>query len=430
MTRQLRTIVLPWTEVAGCARLLRKEQRFGRNTARGSNSSLDAPLLIDGVSIIELSEGLAAPYAARLLGDLGADVLKVETPAGDPTRRREPFWPGEQGRDASALFAYLNAGKRRATLDFDARSDIEKLHVLLRDAAILVENQPVGRLQALGIDGPSLRGRHPHLVVLSINPFGRNGPLIESPATDFILQHRAAFAYGMARPVDDPASRGPLAGADHEGPLAVGVTGAMAAMWGLLVAQAGGTAPHIDLASYDFYSLIAFDALAQWLAGERAFSRHRIQREGSEAAGGLTWILPCAGGWVMVSPREQHQWDRWVDLLGNPSWSRDASFCGTRVDRRRNWFELQACMSEWTETLPPEEVARQAQNVSVACFPVSTPSESLRNAQLQHRRFFDRLVSPAGAETSVPGLPFRVEVEGRGCPTAGPHPPSVGPQCG
>jgi crotonobetainyl-CoA:carnitine CoA-transferase CaiB-like acyl-CoA transferase len=101
-----------------------------------------------------------------------------------------------------------------------------------------------------------------------------------------------------------------------------------------------------------------------------------------------------------------------VDLLGNPGWSRNASFCGTRVDRRRNWFELQACMSEWTQTLPPEEVARRAQSVSVACFPVSTLSELLRNAQLQHRRFFDRLVSRAGAEASVPGLPFRIEADG------------------
>jgi len=189
MIRQLRTLVAPWTEGAGWARLLREEQKVGRDAARG-DSSFDAPVLIDDVSVVELSDGLAAPYAARLLGDLGADVLKIETPAGDPTRRREPFWPSEQGREAGALFAYLDAGKRRAMLDFDAPSDIEKLHLSLNDAAILVENQPVPRLQALGIDGPSLHEQHPHLVVLSITPFGRNGPLTESPATDFTRRLR------------------------------------------------------------------------------------------------------------------------------------------------------------------------------------------------------------------------------------------------
>lgn len=120
-------------------------------------------------------------------------------------------------------------------------------------------------------------------------------------------------------------------------------------------------------------------------------------------------------GWRLghgLTAREQHQWDRWVDLLGNPDWSRDATYCGTRVDRRRNWFDLQARMSEWTQIQLPEEVARKAQSVSVACFPVSTPSEVLQNAQLQHRRFFDRLVSPAGTRASVSGLPFRIEIGG------------------
>jgi benzylsuccinate CoA-transferase BbsE subunit len=219
----------------------------------------------------------------------------------------------------------------------------------------------------------------------------------------------------MARPVDDPQARGPLAGADHEGPLAVGVVGALAAVWALLAAQAGSPAPHVDLASYDFYAHIAFEDLALWSAGERTFTRTRVKREGTEAAGGLTWILPCAGGgWVMVSPREQHQWDRWVALLGHPEWSKDAAFCGTRVERRRNWFELQGAMAAWSRELPAEEVARRAQDVAVACFPVSTPGELLRNAQLLHRGLFDRLVSPHGAEARVPGMPFHIRTTSGG----------------
>ncbi len=374
--------------------------------------------MLDGVGVIEWSEGISAPYAARLLGDLGASVTKIETAEGDPTRRREPFWPGEHGDEASALFAYLNAGKRSLTLDVAALRDRERLHALLDGAAILVENQSDGELQTLSMDIATLRQRHPHLVILSLTPFGRSGPLQGMPATDFTLQHRAAFAYAMAAPVADPEKRGPLAGADHEGPLGVGVAGAMAAVWGLLVAQSGATPPHIDLASYDWYAHIATDGLTQWLAGERTFPRRRVQKEGAEAAGGLTWILPCKDGWVMTSPREQHQWDRWAALLGNPPWSQDAALCATRVERRQNWAELQSRMAEWSSQLPAEEVARQAQAVSVACFPVSTPGALLRNAQLQHRQFFDRLVSSRGAEANVPGLPFRIETAGESLPRA------------
>ena len=375
--------------------------------------------MLQGLRVVEWSEGVSAPYCARILGDLAAEVLKIESPAGDAVRNREPFWPGESGPEASALFAYLNAGKRSLTLDLMTSADKAALHNLLDDAAILIESQPEDALRAAGMEIAHLRERHPNLVILSLTPFGRSGPLKNSPATDFTMQHRAALAYGMAKPVDDPSNRGPLAGADHEGPMAVGVAGAMAAIWGLLAAQAGAAPPHVDLASYDFYAMIALDGLSEWIRGERTFSRQRVRKEGTEAAGGLTWILPCAAdGWVMVSPREQHQWDRWVALLGHPDWSRDAALCGTRVDRRRNWGQLQARMAEWSLTLPADEVARQAQAVSVACFPVSTPGELLRNAQLHHRQFFDRLISSQGAGASVPNLPFQITTSAGGLPRA------------
>lgn len=354
-------------------------------------------MLLTGIRVVDWSEGLSAPFAARLLGDLGAEVLRLERPGGDPLRDRGPFWPGEDGPDRSALFAYVNAGKRIVGGELDDH---------LVGADLLIESQ------ADAPDTVAWQARHTSLVVLSLTPFGRRGPLAGVAATDYTLQHRAAFAWNMARPVGDPASRGPLAGADHEGPLAVGVTGALAAMWGLLIAQSGGVAPHIDLSSHDFYAHIAFEGLAEWLSGTREFPRGRVRREGTEAAGGLTWILPCDGGWVMVSPREQHQWDRWTGLLGQPAWSRDAAFCGTRVERRRNWFELQAAMSDWSKTRSPEAVSREAQAVSVACFPVSTPAALLRNAQLLHRGLFDRLTSPGGRTTAVPGLPMQVRTTG------------------
>jgi crotonobetainyl-CoA:carnitine CoA-transferase CaiB-like acyl-CoA transferase len=97
-------------------------------------------MMLGGAKVLEWSEGISAPYSARLLGDLGASVVKVENPAGDPVRTRHPFWPGEDGHEASALFAYLNAGKRSLTLDVTRPDDRERLHGLLDTASILVEN--------------------------------------------------------------------------------------------------------------------------------------------------------------------------------------------------------------------------------------------------------------------------------------------------
>ncbi len=350
--------------------------------------------LLDGVRVVEWAEGIAAPFCARILADLGAEVVKVEPPiTGDPMRAAGPFLPGERPPDSSALFAYLNAGKSSAILE-SARD----LGRHLEGAALLIESHGV-------TDPDALRRNHPDLAVLSVTPFGRAGPLRDVPSSNLTLQHRAAWAHAMARPVDEPEALSPRGGADHEAPLAVGVAAAVAAIWGLLVVQAGGAAPCIDIASYDVYAHLAFADLAEWSAGERAFGRLRVRREGTEAAGGLTWILPCATGWVMVSPREQHQWDKWVALLGNPPWSTDAALCATRVMRRANFFPLQELMAAWSRRFSPAEVARRAQEVGVACFPVSSPGELLDNAQLLHRGFFDRLRT-AGGEIPMPGLPF------------------------
>jgi len=357
--------------------------------------------LLDGVRVVEWAEGISAPFCARILADLGADVVKLERPVtGDPMRAAGPFLPGDNTSNNSALFAYLNAGKRSATLGVSAAPPGRDLD----NAGLLVESHGA-------VDPEALQREYPGLIVLSVTPFGRTGPLRGTPSSDLTLQHRAGWAHAMARPVDEPEALAPRGGADHEAPLAVGLAAAMAAIWGLLVVQAGGAPPCIDLASYDFYAQLGFADLADWSAGERAFGRLRVRRDGTEAAGGLTWILPCATGWVMVSPREQHQWDKWIALLGSPSWSADAALCGTRVVRRVNFFPLQEKMAAWSRQYPPAEVARRAQEVGVACFPVSTPGELLENAQLLHRGFFDRLRTASG-DVPMPGLPFRMAASG------------------
>ncbi len=350
--------------------------------------------LLEGVRVIEWAEGLSAPFCARILADLGAEVVKVEPPGGDRMRAVPPLLPFPDG---GALFAYVNAGKRSLALD-PMGAGAERFQALLRGAALLVHSRPEPFASTVGEPPPGL-------VVLSVTPFGRTGPMRGTPCSDLTLQHRGSWAYAMARPVSDPEAVAPLGGADREGPLAIGVAGAAAALWGLLVVQAGGAAPRIDLASDDFYAFLAFEALVEWSAGERAFPRRRVKREGTEAAGGLTWILPCAQGWVMVSPREQHQWEKWVGLLGSPAWSADAALCGSRVARRTNFFQLQKLMAAWSRQFAPAELAQRAQAAGVACFPVSTPGELLANAQLLHRGFFDRLETGRG-EVPVPGLPF------------------------
>src|SRR5690606_24371248 len=173
-------------------------------------------------------------------------------------------------------------------------------------AAIFVQSNFDATFASTGLTVATLREQFPQLVVLSITPFGLG--IEPSEAPDFILQHHAGLAHATARPVSDPEAQPPLVGADHEGPLAVGVAGALSAVWGLLVADSGEKAPEIDLATQDVYAQVLIDDFVQWGDGKRHFSRDRKDSPSIAPAGGISWLLPASDGFIMVSPREEHQW--------------------------------------------------------------------------------------------------------------------------
>jgi crotonobetainyl-CoA:carnitine CoA-transferase CaiB-like acyl-CoA transferase len=206
--------------------------------------------------------------------------------------------------------------------------------------------------------------------------------------------------------VHAPDEQRPVACADREVALATGVAAANAALWGLLDAELNGAGRMIECAQVDVIAHLLIEPIADYGRGERIFSRVREELQGTEVAGGLIWLLPCRDGFVMISPREQHQWDRWVELLGNPEWSRDVSLCGAREARNLNWLVLQDEMSIWTRRHSRADVFELAQAARVACFPVSGARDLLDNEQLRARAFFDRWNDGSSEALSLPGLPF------------------------
>jgi crotonobetainyl-CoA:carnitine CoA-transferase CaiB-like acyl-CoA transferase len=249
-------------------------------------------------------------------------------------------------------------------------------------------------------------------VTLAVTPFGtfaaRDPAHADALAafTDFTLTHHAGYAFHQARPVHAPGEQPPVACADREVALATGIAAANAALWGLLEAQLNGEGRSIECAELDVIAHLLIEPVADYGRGERTFSRLREDLQGTEVAGGLIWLLPCKDGFVMISPREEHQWERWVELLGNPTWSRDVALCGERTARNENWMILQDEMSKWTREHTRADVFERAQAARVACFPVSGARDLLDNAQLHARRFFDRWEGAGSTPLSMPGLPF------------------------
>jgi benzylsuccinate CoA-transferase BbsE subunit len=276
---------------------------------------------------------------------------------------------------------------------------------------LLIETElpadPEDRLSAT-----ALQDSNNKFVILSMSWLGLDIAAESQPHSPLTLQHRSGYALHQSLPVTDPARRPPVGCAEREANLVVGVSGASAAMWALLVVAAGGRGPHVDLSFHDFFAAHVYPGpLAEWCEGERAFRRSRKDFGGTEVAGGLVWMLQCSDGWIMVSPREQHQWARWIELMGSPEWAKDASLCGDRNARRDNYVAVQKLMSEWTINRTRQAIFDVTRAARVACFPVNDAIDLLENQQLHARDFFNSLRMASGRLLPIPGLPFTITTD-------------------
>jgi crotonobetainyl-CoA:carnitine CoA-transferase CaiB-like acyl-CoA transferase len=356
-------------------------------------------MLWSDISVVEIEGTLAGGFSAKALADLGARVTRIERA------------PGDRLRDLSGggLYGYLHAQKSCVAVDLESRGGRDYAIAALREADLIVLSSGAG-VPTLGALTPTdLTSLEGNPSVLALTPYGLSGQYSRHRGSDLTVAHRAGLAWAQGRPVSNPAIQPPVGLADLEGPLSFGLAASVAGLAAVMSARMIGQGAVIDFAEADYLSHLLIQDAVDYSDGHTRFSRRQESPQGTEIAGGLIWILRCKDGWVVVSPREAHQWDRWVELLGNPPWSKDASIVGDKEARRLNWDQLGDLMTQWTARLSKDEVTSRAQAARVAAFPLSTARDLLQNAQLAQRHFFDDLELEAGKHVRVPGLPFSVE---------------------
>src|SRR5258707_9618745 len=182
--------------------------------------------------IVELARDVAGPYAAKLLGDLGAEVIKVEPPQGDPSRGFGPFPGNRPDPDASGLYMYLNAGKRGVVLDLDR--DADSVLQLVGTADAVVESFAPSELERSGLDAETLRATRPKLVVVSVTPFGQWGPKSTWRGSDLIGFHSSGFAHGFPALQVDSADLAPLNAPTYAAELLAGRAGGAGSLHAVL----------------------------------------------------------------------------------------------------------------------------------------------------------------------------------------------------
>jgi crotonobetainyl-CoA:carnitine CoA-transferase CaiB-like acyl-CoA transferase len=305
---------------------------------------------LHGLRVVDLSTMLAGPYATMLLADLGADVVKVEPPAGDGTRRAGPYRPEDGKHGLAGYFQSVNRGKRGVVLDLKDPSDVERLVELVRQADVLVENYSTGVMERLGLGYERLATENPRLVYAALRGFGdpRTGasPYATWPAFDVVAQAMGGFL-GITGTADGtPVKSGP--GIGDIFPAALLAFGVLAAVHH---ARATGAGQFVDIAMYDAVLSLC----------ERAVYQHSYTGEIPRPQGNGHPLLcpfdifPTADGWVSVAAPHDGHWRILAETIGGTELADDPRY-RTNRERVRHAPDVRAVVGGWLADRTTAEV--------------------------------------------------------------------------
>ena len=354
---------------------------------------------LEGIRVLELGEMVSAAYASKLIGDLGAEVIKVEEPGGDPARRRGPFPDDRVDAEKSGTFLALNTNKRGLSLDLVR--DAAALRQLVAETDILIHNYPPRRMAELGLAYEPFRQLNPRLVMCSITPFGLTGPHKDYHAYELTTAHGGGWAWlspGASERPDLP----PLKAAGHQTDLQAGLTAAMVSMAACARALETGQGEHIDLSVQEY--------VASFL--EQNFVYYSYMGQVASRLGQrllAPWgMFACRDGLIFMVTVEQDQWLRLVELMGNPEWASWEIFQDPFM-RAQNWDVLKPYLDEWMQTWTVEALFKAGQERRICFAPVYSLEQLPRQRQLQERNIFVEVSHPAAGTLTHLGPPYRFQ---------------------
>lgn len=370
------------------------------------------PPPLKGVRVLDLTMFLAGPHGSQILGDLGAEVIKIEPPKGDPTRTTEPyFFAGE-----SAYFIGSNRNKLAMTLDLTKESARSVFHDLTRGADVVFDNYRPGVTRKLGIDYPTLREVNPGIICCSISGFGQDGPYAHRPAYDMVVQ---ALSGGMS--LTGESGGRPVRSGIPIGDLCAGQAAVMAILAALFERQRSGLGTSIDISMLDVQIamlnyIASYHFIGGLVPGPQGRGHSSIPTYASFTAGDNTDVLICAN--------TQEMWERLCVALSRPDLARDERFA-TNADRLRNRAELETLLQEAFRAYRSADLLARLEEQRVPCARVNNVAEALGDPHVQYRRMVRTVTMPTGEDVKVLGNPLKFssigEDEFLSPPTLGQH---------
>ncbi|HEX7928626.1 MAG TPA: CoA transferase [bacterium] len=354
-----------------------------------------------GIQVLELGGGVSAPLAGKLMADLGATVVKIEPPEGDPARRKGPFVNGRTDLEASGLFAFLNAGKRSITADLTQPAGRALLDGLAANAHVLLHNFAPRDMQRLGIDAARLAAVNPRLVVLSMTPFGQSGPYKDWLAEDLNLIHAGGWGWLCPGPGTDPALP-PIKPFGQHAMIQSAVHGAVSALGALYGALHTGQGEHIDFSQHEAVLTIVGRNFMNWSYAGQSDSRL------SKRAYAPNGFFRCKDGHFYLVCIEEEQWQRLVELMGSPAWAKAPRFAD-KIIRAEHEAELNGRLQEWIGQWNAAELFKTCQERKICASKVFAFGELPTQEHLRSREFIREQPLTSDGTVAVPGPPYRLQ---------------------
>src|SRR6266702_3958498 len=340
-----------------------------------------------GLRVLDFSTTIAGPHCARMLADMGAEVIKIETAEGETMRTRPPVRNG-----CSTTFGQLNVGKKSLVLDLKSPEGMEAVRRLVARTDVLVENFRPGVMRRLKLDYAALREINPRLIYCSISGYGQTGPSAELPAYAPVIH--AASGYERAHLAYQPGRSRPDYCGIYTADVLTGVY-AFGAIGAALHQRHGkGKGQHIDVSMLESMLSLTLNEV-QW----SQFEVKPTQRP-------MFGPIETSDGYVMVAIASEKTFQSLMKVIGHPEWVSDPRFA-KYADRRENWASLMNGVEEWSRSVTTEICLAALNEEGVPSSAYRTVAEALRDPQIAHRGALAE-VGDAGGTFKVLNLPFRM----------------------
>ncbi|MFL2759403.1 MAG: CaiB/BaiF CoA transferase family protein [Dehalococcoidia bacterium] len=350
------------------------------------------------VKVLDFTHYISGPYCTKLLGDYGADVIKIERPIkGDPCRKLPPFEEAKESPQTSLLFKYLNTNKRSVELDLKSDFGRKAIEQLAVDTDILVENFRPGVLSSFGLTKQKLRNINPNLVVVSISNFGQTGPYSEFKANDLIL-----YALGGLMYIFGSTEKAPIKHAFRQAQFKAGTNAASAALMGYYNSLTSGRGEEIDISIQESISASVRDATTSYATSGVVRTRQspmkgEIPRTPIEVRDG--YVVPITFG--------STDWSKTADLLEEEKLYNDKFI--TPEGRRENADEFEQLVRTAFSFRGKHELFYGAHSHRELVYGlVQDAADLLENPQYLHDRYFQKLEESSSSKTQFPGRPFHL----------------------